>query len=138
MASGILRCWILAVSLSPGASLAHHAATMYDTSKETMLTGTVLAFEWVEPHTWTRISVIDDQESEAVWLLEGMNPNYLGRLGWNRYTLKAGDRIDVAVYPRKDGTPSGMFVRATLPDGTLKVMVTSAPNALAGESTGSQ
>lgn len=95
---------------------------MYDTSQEVVLVGTVVAFEWAEPHTWTRVRVVDRYGSDAIWSLEGMSPAYLGRRGWNRHSLQQGDRIEVTVYPRRNGTNGGMFVRATLPDGTLKVM----------------
>jgi len=86
------------------------------------MTGRVIAFEWVQPHTWTTIAVTDSDGTQAVWALEGMSPAVLGRRGWNRYTLSPGDVIEVAFFPRKDGSPEGMFIRARLADGSLKVM----------------
>jgi hypothetical protein len=46
-----------------------------------------------------------------------MSPNYLGRRGWNRSTFKPGDKVTVVVHPARDGSPGGIFVRATLPNG---------------------
>jgi hypothetical protein len=105
-----------------GAAFAHHAPAMYDTSRQLVMTGTVTAFEWTEPHTRVEITVVDAGGTEASWSLEGMTPAYLGRRGWSRDTLEPGDRIEVVFFPRKDGASGGMFVRATLPDGTVKVM----------------
>jgi len=84
--------------------------------------GTLVSFEWVSPHTWTRVVADGNTASEVVWNFEGMSPNYLGRRGWNRRTLQAGDVIEVAYYPLKDGMPGGLLLRVTLSDGTVKVM----------------
>lgn len=84
--------------------------------------GRVTEFEWTQPHTWTRISVRTSDGSEAILSLEGMNPAVLGRRGWNRHTFRAGDVIEVAYFPRKDGAAEGMLIRARLPDGSMKVM----------------
>ena len=55
--------------------------------------------------------------------IEGMSPNYLARRGWSKSTLKPGDKITVVIRPMRDGSPGGMFVRATMSDG--KVMLQS-------------
>jgi hypothetical protein len=46
-----------------------------------------------------------------------MSPNYLARRGWTKTTFKPGDKATVVVRPMRDGSPAGMFVRATLADG---------------------
>jgi len=122
MSLQILHTPALLLSLGLGTSLAHHAPAMYDTSTEQTIAGTVAAFEWIEPHTRVDIVVTEEEGTEVLWSLEGMTPSYLGRRGWTRDTLKQGDRIDVVFFARKDGTNGGMFIRATLPDGSLKVM----------------
>lgn len=104
-----------------GAS-AHHSPSIYDTSNEQLITGTVVSFEWVQPHTWTRLESTDSNGRTIIWALEGMNPDYLGRRGWTSSSLRKGDVIEVAFFPRKDGERYGMFIRATLDDGTQKVM----------------
>lgn len=103
-------------------ALAHHAPAIYDLKRERTISGEVLAFEWSQPHTRVSVATTDDQGEAVIWSLEGMSPNYLGVRGWNHSTLKAGDLITVVFHPRKDGTLTGMFLRATLADGTLKVM----------------
>jgi hypothetical protein len=114
--------------LLPGLpSVAHHAPAIYDLENERTLTGTVVTFEWVQPHTWARVTTIDTAGKETMWSLEGMSPDYLGRRGWNRSSLRPGDVIEVDYFPRRDGTPIGMFIRARLPDGSLKVMAISPP-----------
>ncbi len=101
---------------------AHHAPFIYDTEDERLVTGTVTAFDWVQPHTWVMLRVGDTQDEATIWKLEGMNPLYLGRRGWNRYSLMPGDIIEVAFFPRRDGSSEGMFLHAVFPDGSRKVM----------------
>jgi hypothetical protein len=112
---------LAAFAIGSGVS-AHHAPSIYDTGSEKLITATVIAFEWVQPHTWTTLETTRDDGATVTWILEGMSPDFLGRRGWDRGSLKPGDVIDVAFYPRRDGVLRGMFIRARLPDGTLKVM----------------
>ena len=40
-----------------------------------------------------------------------------GRRGWTKNSLRPGDKVSIVVRPMRDGSPGGMFVRATLADG---------------------
>src|SRR2546430_9973441 len=42
------------------------------------------------PHTWVWIDVPNDKNGVDTWGFEGMSPNYLGRRGWTKSTLKIG------------------------------------------------
>ena len=99
----------------PGA--AHHSFAPFNTDVEKTITGTVNRFEWTNPHTWVWIDVTDEKGSVVTWGVEGMSPNYLARRGWSKSTFKAGDKVTMVVRPMRDGSPGGMFVRATLADG---------------------
>lgn len=101
---------------------AHHSFGAFDVETELELRGEVVAFDWMQPHTVTRLAVTDDDGSVTTWVLEGMSPDYLGRRGWTNATLAPGDTITVVVHPQRDGGPGGTFLRCTLPDGTVKVM----------------
>ena len=46
-----------------------------------------------------------------------MSPNYLGRRGWSKNTLKPGDKVTVTVHPLKDGSKGGSFMKVKLADG---------------------
>jgi uncharacterized protein DUF6152 len=107
---------------------AHHSFTMFDNSRTITLTGTVKDFQWTNPHTWTWIDVPNDHGGTDQWGLEGMSPNYLGRRGWTKHTLKPGDKITVTIFPLKDGSKGGTFLRCKLPDGTEMVMFNATPS----------
>lgn len=99
-------------------AMAHHSTAMFDFSKTVELTGTVKDFEWTNPHTWTNVTV-DGGKAAGVYGLEGMSPNYLARNGWNKHTLKPGDKVTFEVHPLKDGRKGGFMVSAKLADGTV-------------------
>ncbi len=96
---------------------AHHSFAPFNTETEKTITGVVNRFEWTNPHTWLWIDVTDENGAVVTWGVEGMSPNYLARRGWTKTTFKPGDKATVIVRPMRDGSPAGMFVRATLADG---------------------
>jgi hypothetical protein len=100
-------------------ALAHHSTAAFDMEKTIEITGTVEDFQWTNPHTWTNVKVEGGGEAAAIYGLEGMSPNYLGRNGWTKSTLKPGDKLTFQVHPLKDGRPGGFMVAVKMPDGTL-------------------
>lgn len=115
------------VVASLGASLAaHHSFAPFDLTSERTITGTVNRFEWTNPHSWIWVDVPNDKGGTDTWGIEGMSPNYLARRGWTKSTIKPGQKITVVVRPLKNGQTGGMFVRATLADGTV-LMQTGNP-----------
>jgi len=104
------------LALGPIAS-AHHSTAMFEWGKEKSLTGTIERYEWTQPHTFLWVVVPRGQGRTQEWGLEGMSPSWLGRRGWSRHSLAAGDKVMIVYYPLKDGRPGGFYVRVTTPDG---------------------
>ena len=100
-------------------ALAHHSTAAFDMEKTIEITGTVEDFQWTNPHTWTNVKVEGSDETAGIYGLEGMSPNYLGRNGWTKSTLKPGDKVTFQVHPLKDGRKGGFMVAVKMPDGTL-------------------
>jgi hypothetical protein len=116
---------ILVVTLLAGASavaLAHHSFAAFDTTTSKVITGKVKKFDWTNPHTWVWLDVTNDKGGTDTWGIEGMSPNYLGRRGWSRETLKVGDPLTVTIRPMKDGEKGGMWVSAKRPNGETLMM----------------
>lgn len=105
-----------ALALAPLA-LAHHSTAMFDMTKTVEIKGTIKKFEWTNPHTMTYVDVAGDAAVTGEYAVEGMSPNYLGREGWSRHSLKAGDKVTMQIYPLKDGRKGGFMASVTLPDG---------------------
>jgi hypothetical protein len=104
---------------------AHHSFAAFDMSKEQTITGVVSRFDWTNPHTFIWVDVTNDKGVVETWAIEGMSPNYLGRRGWSKNSVKPGEKITVTVRPLKEGKTGGMFIRAQIGDRVL--MPTGAP-----------
>ena len=105
---------VLAVPLS-----AHHSVAMFDETQEVVLQGSVRVMEWANPHVWIRLNVTDSQGNVIEWGIEASNPLDLQRQGWSGTTFQPDDNVTITVYPAKNGTRFGNFVRATLADGSV-------------------
>ena len=118
---------VLALVFAAAPAWAHHSFTMFDSTKMVTLTGTIKEFQWTNPHTFTWIDVPNPSGGVDTWAIEGMSPNYLGRRGWTKNTLKPGDKVSIVILPLKDGSKGGTFLRCTLADGTVMVMFALPP-----------
>ena len=105
-----------------GTAFAHHSFSMFDMKATKTLSGTVKQFEWTNPHSWLWIYVQNDKGEMEQWGIEGMSPNFLGRRGWSKNTLKPGDKISVDIHPLRNGEKGGTFLNVTLPDGKVLKM----------------
>ena len=99
-------------------ALAHHSFAMFDFQASKSVTGTVEQFDWTNPHTfiWLQVPSGPNGATER-YGFEGMSPNYLGRRGWSKSTLKPGDKVTVTYHPLKDGSKGGTYQKVQLQDG---------------------
>ncbi|WP_305095812.1 DUF6152 family protein [Croceibacterium aestuarii] len=104
-----------ALGLAGGsAALAHHSfAAEFDRNKPIKLEGSVVKFEWVNPHSWIHIKTANGQ----TWRVEGGAPSALLRRGWNRNSLPAGTKIIVQAFQARDGDTRASAAEISFPDG---------------------
>ena len=102
--------------LLAAAAAAHHSGAMFDQEKFVTLRGTVMEFQWTNPHCWIQLSVPGAAGAEE-WSVEMGAPLQLYQAGWKRGTLHAGDEIEVVIRPMRDGTKGGLFFSAKSVDG---------------------
>jgi hypothetical protein len=86
--------------------LAHHGfAGRYDEEHPVTVQGTVLEFQFVNPHSAIVFEVKDKNGSTQRWHAELGGSNALRRAdGWDRDTLKPGDKITIIGPRNKDGS----------------------------------
>ena len=99
-------------------ALAHHSfSAEFDRNKVVKLEGTVIEMEWVNPHSWLHINVVNTQGVAEEWKVEGGSPAVLLRLGWTRDTLPAGTKVVVNGFQAKDGSLRANSTSIEFPDG---------------------
>jgi hypothetical protein len=109
----------LAAALTlPSASFAHHSFSMFDTGKTVTITGTVRAWEMVNPHSYLWVNVKQGAETQ-VWGLEGGGPAGMLRAGMTKSAMKPGDKVTVELHPLRDGRTGGMLRAVTLENGSV-------------------
>ena len=86
-----------------GASLdAHHAVSaIYDNSKPITIQGTVVEFQFINPHPFLVIDVVDEHGKSQPWRLEMDNRYELVEVGVAVDTFKHGDRVVVTGGPAR-------------------------------------
>src|SRR4249920_2250872 len=74
---------------------AHHGTSAYDTANLTTVKGTVVDFQFNNPHVMISVETKDDKGKVEVWVCEANSPNVLARHGWSRDMIKKGDQITI-------------------------------------------
>lgn len=108
-------------------ALAHHSFyAEFDQNKEVRLEGTVIKMEWVNPHSWLHIAVVNAKGETEEWKVEGGSPAVLLRLGWTRDSLPPGTKVIVNGYQAKDGALRANTRSLEFPDGRTMEMGSSS------------
>ena len=113
---------ILAVGsfLVPHVASAHHGVAHYDMKKTIVLTGTVTAFDWGNPHCLVHMDVMDEAGHFQHWTLEMASIFAMSKRGWSKDTVKRGDQVIAETHPAQNGIPLGI---SSSPDFALKFVV---------------
>ena len=85
---------------------AHHAfAPEFDVDKPVTVTGKIVKFDLVNPHSWLYVDVTEPNGGITHWRFELGAPNALLRLGWKKSTIPAGMQVVVTGFRAKAGGP---------------------------------
>ena len=107
--------------------LAHHSFSLeFDATKQVTFQGVVTKVEWTSPHIYFYLDVKEGPSKVVNWVFESAGPNALARRGWNRNTLRIGDRITVVGYRAKDDVHVAAAREVVLADG--RKMIAASPN----------
>ena len=99
----------LVLTLAAAPAMAHHSFAMFDRDHPTMVEGVVKEFQWTNPHVWIELTVADAKGVEQEWGVECTSVNFMRREGWDRTSLKPGDKVRLLMFPLKDGSHGGQF-----------------------------
>ena len=110
---------VTALPLWAPSAQAHHSYAMFDATKTITVQGTVKDFQWTNPHVWIDLLVVDPASGATQgWSIEGNSVIILKRLGWERDSLKPGDKVSITLHPLKNGSNGGQLVAASV-DGKV-------------------
>ena len=108
-----------------GIAAAHHGSTAYNTAAPYTVTGTVVEFQFLNPHCIITLEAKDDSGAIQKWQGELTSPNHLIRAGWNAQSLKAGDKVTLTGWRAKSGANS-LWITKTVVNG--EELTTAAGN----------
>lgn len=93
-------------ALAVGTAQAHHSFSMFDLNKRVTWVGTVKEYSWRNPHTRILIDVpktSKDPTQAGTWDIEGASIAIMSRQGWNKSSLRPGDKITIVGHPLRNG-----------------------------------
>jgi hypothetical protein len=97
---------------------AHHSHANYNTGEFTNVSGTITEVVWTNPHVWLYMEVANAQGRPQMWAMEGGSVTSLMRGGWQRNSLKPGDKVSVRCHRLRDGSEGCLLGFFTNINGT--------------------
>ena len=110
---------ILLAAGSSGVWGHHNTTAKYDAEHPITLTGKVIEFRMINPHSQIELEVTDEQGNAVEWLVEAGASSVMYRRGWRTDDLKPGDTITVVGRPAYDGTPEMSMNKLEGPTGKV-------------------
>ena len=121
----VLALAVLASSLS-----AHHSAVAYGPTSIALKNATMTRIVWAAPHIILSFAVKDAKGTASEWSAETGSPGSVARLGWNRNSLKVGDKVTVELFPARNGAHVGRLKKVIFTDGHELLDTQSNPQSL--------
>ncbi len=112
-----VRCIYVAILLvASTVSLAHHSPARFSADQIVSVFGTVVRFDWKNPHVYLVVSDANERE----WLFEANATSNLRRNGWSRKSFTTGDEITVRALANRDPDKThAMLISAIDPRGNV-------------------
>jgi hypothetical protein len=93
---------VVGVLVSSAPAWAHHSqAAQYDTSKQVKIEGTLVQFQFRNPHTFIQVEAPDENGTMVRWSIEWGGVGQLNTQGVTRTTLKYGDPVIITANPSR-------------------------------------
>jgi hypothetical protein len=106
----------VAALAASAASRAHHSfRSQYDPDQPLTLSGWVTKIEWMNPHVYFYVDVVNEDTGDIEnWAFEMGPPHLLQNRGWKRNTMQIGDEVEVHGTRARDGSRTANARRVTM------------------------
>jgi Family of unknown function (DUF6152) len=124
---------ILCVMLFAGTATslsAHHSTVAYAEQSIVLKNATMTKVLWAHPHIVLTFTVKETSGALSTWSTESGSPGSVARLGWNRNSVKPGDKVTIELFPAKNGAHVGRLKRVIFPDGHELLDTQTNPDSL--------
>jgi hypothetical protein len=110
-----------------GFLFSHHSRSDYE-HEEITTKGTVVLFQWRNPHVYV-VWDVKDEAKTTHWVGEMASVTSMIADGMTKDSLKPGDQIMVIAFPSKiEGSTLALIKKITRPDGTVVIDNSRVPN----------
>ena len=106
----------------------HHSFAIFDHTQTHTLKGTVLSFQWTNPHGYIDLAVAEGPPGIDRYTLELTSINMLRRAGWKSSDVNVGDEVTAIVAPLMNGQQGGLLLELKMEDGRTLVPPVPAIN----------
>lgn len=118
MSFSIRRLWpALGAALALAPASAHHSYVMFNRAVTTVKPAVVSVWQMTNPHGKLWVYIYNDAGKPELWAFEAPGPAQLLSRGWDKYTVKPGDKVTVSFNPLRSGEHGGSLVNIQLADG---------------------
>jgi hypothetical protein len=115
----IVSALCIAVLASSGVSAHQSFAAEFSSTDIQTIKGTVVEFQWMNPHAYLYVDVIDNSGKKVRWGIQSRNLSILKRQGLSKQTFQAGEMVTVELFHHHDPTKNVGFARYIVKaDGT--------------------
>jgi len=106
---GIAACMTLMIAATVHG---HHSfAAEFDGAKIQTIKGSLVEFQWMNPHAYLIVDVTDATGKTARWGVQSRNLSILKRQGLSKQTFKVGEVVTIELYHHHDPTRNVGFAR---------------------------
>tara|TARA_B100001123_G_scaffold451250_2_gene629095 strand:- start:10413 stop:10841 length:429 start_codon:yes stop_codon:yes gene_type:complete len=95
----------------------HIEVNEFDRSRPVELSGKIVKVEWVNPHPWIHLAIVEDDGTLQEWMVEAAAPKNLLRRGFVVESISPGSIVTVEGYQSKDGSNRANGKTLTYADG---------------------
>jgi hypothetical protein len=118
--------------LTASTAVAHHSfAAEFSSTDIQTIKGTVVEFQWMNPHAYLYIDVVDKTGKTVRWGIQSRNLSILKRQGLSKQTFQAGEVVTVELFHHHDPTRNVGFARYIVKaDGTKYDVIPGGPGGI--------